>query len=320
MSRIGLLLLLLTGFLIASAGYSAPAHAQSEHQLIRRLVVFPLKADKGLEAVADEAWWQAREEFTKSRRFLVASKQFLVKSDVFQPRGDLEPADSIILGKLLDAHALVTLQLENRRLIFTVYDGGNGLTIFRKAANLHPSLTINDQLASLSRRMVNDYIASIPYQGFTVVDSLIGRPVFEESGEQHVRVDLGIGSGAQIGDITQWILITSTNAAPVFQGGAKMTVFAEGRIVRIEEGVATVEIVRASSVKDIKEFTLVRVPREADRLQSAYLLTDTPRTTLTTELVAPEANPLQQVARERKPLVTALSFVGSVAAFLLLAF
>jgi hypothetical protein len=152
------------------------------------------------------------------------------------------------------------------------------------------------------------------------VDSLIGRPVFEESGEQHVRVDLGIGSKAEIGDTAQWIKIVSTNAAPVFQGGAKLTVFVEGKIVRLEEGVATVEVVRASSLKDIKEFSLVRVPREAERMMSEYTLTDTPRTTLTAELVSPEANPMERVARERKPLVTTLSFVGSIAAFLLLAF
>lgn len=307
-------------FMTVTIGMAPTAEAQINHQLARRLVVFPMKVDKGYEAVADEAWWQAREEFTKSRRFLVASKQFLVKSDVFQPRGDLEPADAIILGKLLDAHALVTLQHANRRLTLTVYDGSNGMTIFRKAANLHPSLTVNDQLASLSRRMVNDFVASIPYQGFTVIDSLIGRPVFEDGGTKVARVDLGIGSGAQIGDTAQWITIVSNNTAPLFQTGAKITVFAEGKIIRIEEGVATVELLRATNIKEIKEFTLVRIPREAERLLNQYALVDTPRTTLTAELVAPEANPMEQVARERKPLVTTLSFVGSLAAFLLLAF
>lgn len=303
-----------------SIGLGRPAQAQIEHQLVRRLVVFPMKVDKGLEAVADEAWWQAREELTKSRRFLVASKQFLVKSDVFQPRGDLEPADAIILGKLLDAHALLTLQLEGRRLALTVFDGGAGLVLFRKVVGLHPSITINDQLASLSRRLVNDFAATIPYQGFTVVDSMIGRPVFDEGETKLARVDLGITTGAQIGDVAQWIKIVTNNASAVFQGGAKITVFAEGKIVRIEEGVATVEIIRASSIKDIKEFTLVRIPREAERLQNEFVLTDTLKTTLTAELVAPEANPMERVARERRPLMTTLSFVGSLAAFILLAF
>lgn len=296
------------------------AGAQFEHQLIRRLVVFPLKADAGFEAATDEAWWQAREEFTKSRRFLVASKQFLVKSDVFQPRGDLEPSDAIILGRLLDAHALVTLQLANRKLQLTVYDGGNGIVLFRKSATLHPSLTVNDQIASLSRRVVNDFIATVPYQGFTILDSLIGQAVFQDADVKLANVDLGLSSRAQIGDIAQWVRLTSTNAAPLFQGGAKMTVFAEGKIVKIEEGRATVEILRATSLKEIKEFALVRVPRESERLLNEFAFNETPRTTLTAELVAPEASPMQQVEKERKPLLTTLSWVGSIAAFLLLAF
>jgi hypothetical protein len=306
--------------LVSLVVFAPRAHAQFEHLLIRRLVVFPLKVEPGQESVADEAWWQAREELTKSRRFLVASKQFLVKSDVFQPRGDLEPADAIILGKLLDAHALVTLQVVGRKLTQTVYDGGNGIVLFRKTISLHPSLSISDQLAALSRKIANDFVATIPYQGYTSVDSLVGHAVFQDGDAKLAHVDLGITSGAQIGDVVQWIRMTSLNTTPLFQGGAKTTVFAEGKIVKIEEGNATVEILRATSLRDIKEFALVRVPREAERMAQEYAITDTPRTTLTAELVAPEAAPMDQVSKERRPLLTTLSFVGSIAAFLLLAF
>ncbi len=312
----------ISGPLIASA-QPAPApvaQSQFEHQLIRRLVIFPMRTEKGYESVADEAWWQAREEFTKSRRFLVASKQFLLKSDVFQPRGELEPADSIILGKLLDAHALVTLQLVERRLTMSVYDGSNGLLLWGKTVGLHPSVTVNDQLPSLARRAVADFVATIPYQGFTIVDSLIGQAVYSDGDIRQARVDLGLSTGAQIGDLAQWVRVSSTTAAALFQGGAKVTVFAEGKIVKLDQGIATVEILRATNIRDIREFALVRIPREADRLAAEYTLSESPRTTLTAELVAPEASPMERIAKERRPLVTALSFVGSIAAFLLLVF
>lgn len=299
---------------------SGRAEAQFDHLLVRRLVVFPIKTEKGLEEIADDAWWQAREELTKSRRFLVASKQFLMKSDVFQARGDLEPADSILLGKLLDSHALITLQLENRRLTMTVYDGGNGVTLYRKTFGLHPSLTVGDQLAQLSRRVVNDFVASIPYQGFTSVDSLIGTPVYAQGDSKLAKVDLGISTGAQTGDMLQWVKITTLGDLPLFIGGSKMTVIAEGRILKLEEGVATAEILRATALKDIREYSLVRVPREADRLRATYILSERPKATLTAELVAPESSPMKELARERRPLVATLSFVGSLAAFLLLAF
>jgi hypothetical protein len=299
------------------------AEAQIDHQLIRRMVVFPLKVDSTASvdaATTDEAWWQGRDELTKSRRFLIASKQFLVKSDVFQPRGDLEPGDAVILGKLLDAHALITLQLNGRRLTMAVYDGGNGLPLWRKSVSLHPSLTIGDQLTKIVKRIIDDFTASLPYQGFTVVDAMIGHPVYEEGDIQLAQADLGMSTGAQIGDLIQWVKVTGTTAAPLFQGGSKMTVYAEGKIVKLEQGIATVEILRATSIKDVREYSLVRVPREAERLQTLYTILDTPRTTLTPELAAPESSPMEQVAKERKPLASALSIVGSVAAFLLLAF
>lgn len=313
---------LFISLLILGASFSMPgqAHAQVDHQLIRRVAVFPLKVPSDLTAAGEESWWQARDQLSRSRRFLVASQQFLVKSDAFQPRGDLEPADAVILGKLLDAHALATLQLQERRLVMTVYDGGTGMILWRKAVSLHPSLTVRDQLPQMARRIVDDFAASIPYQGFTVVDSLIGSPVYEEGDVKLAQVDLGVQTGSQIGDLVQWIRLTSTNAAPLFQQGSKMTVFAEGKIVKIEQGLATVEILRATGTKDIKEFSLVRVPREADRLAKEFTISDMPRTTLTAELVAPEASPMEELARERKPLVTTMSFIASVVGYLLLAF
>ena len=312
---------LILAFVLIAAFAASRANAQvGNHQLLRRLVVFPVKAPTDMAAPAEEAWWGAREEFTKSRRFLVASKQFLVKSDVFQSRGELEPADAIILGKLLDAHALVTIQLIDRRVEVTVYDGTSGARLWNKAVNLHPSLTIVDQLPKLTKKLVNAFIASIPYQGFTTIDSLIGRPVYEEGDVKLAQVDLGIMTGAQIGDTVQWIKLSSIGISPLFQGGGKMTVFAEGKVVKLDQGVATIEIMRATSLKDIREFSLVRVPREAERMQTEFAINENPKTTLTAELVSPELSPMVQEARERKPLVATLSFVGSIAAMILLAF
>jgi hypothetical protein len=313
-------------FLLAFAGVffrqqaqAAPV-AQIEHQLVRRLVVFPMRTEEGYAAVADESWWQAREELTRSRRFLVASKQFLVRNDTFQPRGELEPADAIILGKLLDAHALFTSQLKDRTVSMQVYDASTGLSLWQKNVMLHPSLTVQDQLPGLMRRMAADFVATIPYQGYTMVDSMIGRAVYQEGNSVLAQVDLGIETGAKIGDNAQWIQLIATTAAPVFQGGSEVKIFAEGKIIHLEQGVATIEILRMDKKQPIKEYSLVRVPREAERLLNDFTIRESVRTTLTTELVSPEANPMQQIARERRPLITTLSLVGSLAAFLLLAF
>lgn len=313
-------------FALVTVGFAA--EAQVEHQLVRRLAIFPMATSatvpisraEDLSTVLEDTWWQAREEFAQNRRFLVASKQFLIKTDVYQPRRELEPADAIILGKLLDAHALVTLQLIDRRVLMSVYDGGNGLLLWKKGITLHPSIATRDQLPNLAKKLVLDFIATVPYQGFTTVDSLIGTPVYEEGDVKLAQVDLGIQTRAQIGDVVQWIRVTSTNTQPLFQGGSKMIVYAEGKIVKIDQGLATVEIQRASSLRDLKEFSLVRVPREAERLNNEYTISDTPRATLTKDLLAPEISPMERVAKEKKPLATTISIIASIAAFLLLAF
>ena len=97
--------------------------AQEELSLIRRVVIFPMLADKAFEAKTDEAWWQMREEMTVQRKLLVASRQFLIRNDVLQARGALQPADAILLGKLLDAHAIITSQLQDRKVHMQAYDG-----------------------------------------------------------------------------------------------------------------------------------------------------------------------------------------------------
>jgi hypothetical protein len=296
------------------------AGPEREHLLIRQVAVFPLLAPKEFSTPAEDAWWQAREELTKSHRFLVASKQFLLKNDVFQPRGDLDPADAIILGKVLDAHALITLQLKDKNLTMTVYDGGLGTVLWQKSVALHASLVVADQLAQMSKRIMDDFIASIPYQGFTVIDSLVGQPIFEEGDVNLAEIDIGANSGALIGDVVQWIHVLPIGPGALFQDGGKTTVFAEGKIAKLDQNSATVEIIRASNLKEIKENSLVRLPREAEHLQAEYTIHDNVKTTLTAELVAPEMSPMEKVAKERRPLITTLSFIASAAAFLLLAF
>lgn len=305
-----------------------------EHQLVRRAAVFPIKMDESasdvaslplqgqnaVQLAAEEAWWAAREEMVKNHRFVVASKIFLQKNDAFQPRGDLDPADALILGKVLDAHALITMQVLNRKFLFTVYDGLVGVTLWRRELALHPSLTVKDQLAKTATNLVKEFIAGIPYHGFTTVDPLIGRAVFDERQMKLSQIELGSNAPARIGDVVQWIKIGSVSLTPVFQGGAQVSVFAEGKIIRLDASIATVEIARATSLKEIQEFTLVRLPGDPESQAAKLRIGDHPRLSVTPQLLSPEAQPMKELVRERKPLVATLSSIGSVIAYLLLAF
>ena len=201
--------------------------AQIEHNLLRKVVVFPIYVDQGQGKVAEDSWWKVREILAKDQRFLVATKRFLVKNEVFQPRKELSPADAIILGKLLDANGIVTTYLNKRKLTMLVYDGYSGLPLWKKSLNLQPSQTIKSQLNTAATRLIRDFIATIPYHGFQVVDPLMKRILTSEGDLTIAKVDIGKQEGVSTGDRVQWIKIFHSSTEPLFLGGARIEVFAE---------------------------------------------------------------------------------------------
>ena len=99
-----------------------------------------------------------------------------------------------------------------------------------------------------------------------------------------------------------------------------MEVFAEGKVVDINGGVAIAEILRATSVNNIKKFSLVRFPKELKRLKELYALKTSLKRRIAPEYLSPEMTDLDQETQENKPLVASLTFIINIAAFLLLAF
>lgn len=299
--------------------FSVSAFAQ-EHTLVRRVSVFPIKAPNEIANFSDEAWWELRETLTRDKRFLVASRNFLQQKDVYQARGVLQPADAIILGKLLDANALVTTFLDDRVLHMNVYEGDYGRLLWEKQLNLQPSLPIAEQLKPAVVKLAQDFIASIPYQGFVVIDTLQGRPVYQEGRRLMAKVNVGSVAEVEVGDQVQLIRIFSDTLKPLFTQGRALEVFAEGRIVEHSGEFAIVELDRLNRSSDIKEGTLVRIPREQKRLQQLYEIQDNLKGKIDPEFFSPTMTSAKQEERETKPLVTSLVFIGNLAAFLLLAF
>ena len=310
-----LFVLLLSGVICSSTSHSI----EIEHQLIRRLVVFPFQVPSRLAPRADEAWWQIRQELTQNQIFLLASKQFLSKNEVFQARGELQPADAILLGKLLDAHALITGKMDGHRLTLSVYDASFGLLLWQNHLDMHISRPIEDQLVETSKKLIRDFMASIPYQGFQVIDSLRGKATFEDADEVRTEVQIGSQSQVQVGDIAQWIHIYHKTTDSLFQGGGTTKAFAEGKVVLIDKGIATIQLIRATNIEDIKEYALVRFPKEAERIKLESAIKEALPGRLSSAIIINDSDKLKAIAKERRPLVTTLSFVGSISAILLLA-
>jgi hypothetical protein len=295
--------------------------AQTDHTLVRRISVFPIKvSDQQLQQVAEEAWWEMREVLTKDKRYLVASKNFLMQKDVYQARSLLSPADAIILGKLLDANALITTYLDDRILHMRVYEGDYGRPLWEHDLVLQPSLPVAEQLQVAVVKLVQDFIASVPYHGFVVLDPLKGRPVYQEGRRLLVKAEIGVNAEVDIGDQVQLVRIYSDQIKPLFTHGASIEVLGEGRAVEHNRESIVVELDRLNRAVSIQEGTMVRLPGELKRLQQLYALQDSLKSKIDPEFFSPGMTSAKQKVEEQKPLVASLMFIVNLAAFLLLAF
>lgn len=307
-------------FLLSGLLFCFPALSQIEHQLIRRISVFPIEAPAEYREETDKLWWELRDLLTKDQRFLVASKNFLVQKDVFQPRTELSPSDVIILGKVLDAHALLTTELKDRTLYMRVYDGEYGRPLWIKSLELHSSIPIKRQLAPFIEKLARDFLASVPYQGYVIKDSLKNEVVFRQGSSLSLKADVGAESHIDIGDQIQIIRLVSDSLKPLFMGNARIEVIAEGRVVAVNKNIIQVDLDRSIDPRLVIEGSLVRVPKEVKRLKESFGLRESLKANVDPEFLSPQIIELKRQEAEKKPLVTSLTFIANLAAFLLLAF
>lgn len=313
--------MLVFGLLILASTFSSvDSWARSEHDLIRRVAVFPVKAPSDLSEISEKLWWDLRGLLTSDQRFLVASKNFLLQKDVFQPRSVLKPADAIILGKVLDAHALITIALEDKALTLRAYDGVYGRELWINEIQLQPSVPVSKQIEPLSRKLVQGFLASFPYQGFVYLDPLKGSAVFREGSSLNLIADVGLESKIEIGDQIQVIRLMSDSLKPLFSEDALIEVIAEGRVLAITKNLIQVDLDRTIDPKLIKEGALIRIPKELKRLKESYGITESMKASVDPQFLSPRLMELKKEEREKRPLVTSLTFIANLAAFLLLAF
>ncbi len=309
-------------FLFLLLGLFAPflVFAETEHHLVRRIAVFPIKAPSEYREETEKLWWDLRDLLTKDQRFLVASKNFLIQKDVFQPRSALGPSDVIILSKVLDAHALVTTELKEKTLFMRVYDGEYGRPLWEQSLDLQPSIPIHRQLAPSTEKLAKDFLASIPYQGFVTKDSLKNEVVFREGSQLSLKADVGMESQIEVGDQLQVIRIVSDSLKPLFQEYSSIEVIAEGRVMKVNKNIVQVDLDRSIDPRLISEGSLVRIPKEVKRLKESFAIQESLKAQVDPEFLSPRMIELKRQEAEKKPLMTSLGFIANLAAFLLLAF
>jgi hypothetical protein len=332
------LVLAATCFDGARANASANAARKSTSILaIEKISVFPVlysgeRGERIDEATAnglDETWWQVREELTGTGRFLVASRAFLQKNDAFQPRGYLTTGDAVILGRYVEADALMTMALKDRTLTVAVWQSSDGTLAWSQSVELHPSVLLREQVAKVARGLVREFLASFPYQATTLQDSFSKQAVSSEGGKLRVRISTA-GAPIEAGDIVQWVKLTRSTLEPLFQGGAKVEVIAEGVVSEIESQRAVVNLTRVQEASQIQAGYLVNLPKEQARLRKLATPKDSATSAAVAALLAsnlasesaiePEAKHVERKSDESGPVATTLSILGSLAVILLLAF
>ena len=162
----------------------------SEHKYLNRLVVFPIETSKEFRGLADKLWWDVRSQLTKNLKFMVASKEFLVRKEVFKARKRISSVDALILGRLLDAHGIVTYYLNQRVLNMSVRDGRSGQVLWEKKLQLLASVPIKNQLGKALKNLTGQFISDMPYQGHLLSDDIKSSPVFKDGTQMYARVKI----------------------------------------------------------------------------------------------------------------------------------
>ena len=293
------------------------AEAQVKHKVLRKVAVFPV-ADANVPS-SEDAWWQMREAITKDKRFFVATRRFMVNRGVFQPRKQLKPADVIILSKILDAEALIITYVKERSFFMRVFDGESGYLLWQGDAEFHPAVSINDQLIRVSTQMMNSFMSALPYQGFQIVDDVVGKALFEDKGKTYAKVFVGNTSKLNIGDDAQWVDVQGETSRAFFGDTLQVTVIAEGKITVIKENIVTIEVDRMKNPDDLIQNSLVRFPEEMNRLKELYS-TGEKSSNLSAEYLSGEIKNTEDFKKGHNKTSTALLWIVNIAGFLLLAF
>lgn len=259
-----------------------------------------------------------REQLTKDQRFLVASRRFMINRGVFQPRKEFKASDAIILGKILDAQALVISAIDERTFRIKIYDGENGYLLWESSLEFHPAQAMSDQIVNAAQKLIQDFIIDLPYQGFVVVDPIKGNALFEEGGKKRAWIYHGNTKVLDVNDAFEVIEFSGETSKPYLKHG-RATVVAQGTIVEVQNDRVLVNIDQVRDLKDIKENALVRFPKETKRLADLYTHASK-ETGLSTEYLTSEMRPAEEIEKRHDSSATSLAFILNMAAMILLAF
>lgn len=285
---------------------------------VTRFAVFPIYGIEGKKA--EEAWWQAREALTKGQSHYVAERRLMINRGVFDPRKDLKPSDSIILGKILEADALITLSVEDFNLKMSASETESGQILWKGEIPLKSTLLVEDQVGKASLDLMKQFLFDFPYQTFQAKLPDAESYLQEVEGKTFSSILRQADQDIAVGDRVQWVELIGNGQESLFQGGLILSIQAEGRVTELEESITKVEILKLRSPDIFREKAFVRLPDTLVRMQSSLGDSASRKDFLSREYLAAEIRPVKELKSNTSATASSLSWIASFGILILLAF
>jgi hypothetical protein len=171
----------------------------------------------------------------------------------------------------------------------------------------------------MSTQLMNSFILAIPYQAFQTMDDASGKLLMEEDGKKIAQAFVGANPRLQKGDPAQWVEVKGDVGQAFFNSTTKVTVVAEGRVREMKGDHAWIEVERMRDPSDLKENSLIRFPKEINRLKELYSGVEK-SANLAPEYLSSEIKDVSEFSKDHNPTSSALMWISSIAGFILLAF
>jgi hypothetical protein len=218
-------------FTLSCLFYSEILFASLNLESLRKAVVFPAKGVD--DSLLDELWWQTRELLASDGRFDVATRRLMINRQVLSPRGSLKPADSVILGRILDSDILVTQSLANKKVTLAVFRCVDGAALWQEEVLLDSSQRESDQILPIFKGLIENFLKKVPYVGYQTL-SPQSQALYEPEGHQgFVFVEIPVGQKKTLGDKVYWVKVTYSGQ-PLLQSQLSYEILNFGDIVALE--------------------------------------------------------------------------------------
>ncbi|MCS6838849.1 MAG: hypothetical protein NZ480_08385 [Bdellovibrionaceae bacterium] len=245
-------------------GNNHPVFANFELNSLKNVAIFPPKGIQNTE-ISNEVWWQTRELLAQDGRFLIATRRLMINRQTLNPKDELKPPETIILGKILEAQLLVTLFVKENICYFHAYRTYDGIPVFLDSLAMSYALTEEEQLLIIFKALTQRFLQSIPYAGYQTI-SPKSQQFIEYHGSRpivYAEISQAISTKNLLGKDIYWLDMRYPSF-PLFQQTNPTTrIWAIGRVIEeLPNNHLQIELTQYSDLKMFEKENLVFIPVE----------------------------------------------------------